>query len=78
MPFRAALGDISETGFRLMLDRPGLVGGAYRVHFNPGVLDLPTCYGLCVRCSLVHGTRFEMGIKFFNAIELPNRKEESN
>ena len=75
-PFRAALGDISETGCRLMLDRPGLVGGAYRVHFNPEVVELPTCYGLCVRCSLVHETRFEMGVKFFNEIEIPDLKEE--
>ena len=75
--FRAALGDISETGCRLMLDRPGLVGGAYRIHFNPEVLDLPVCYGLCVRCTLVHESRFEMGVRFFNEVELPDLKEDS-
>ena len=68
-------GDLSEGGCRALFPVPVMVGDIFRLEFDLDWLETPLVFGRCLRCRLVREDVFETGFKFFNPVDLTNRKK---
>lgn len=64
-------GDLSPGGTQILVPAPLRVGDLYLLTFDRGVLDVPPTFARCLRARLVREDAFEAGLKFFEAIRLP-------
>lgn len=69
--YRGALGDISSGGCRILVPMPLLAGDVYRLHFVRSELNLPETFCRCTRCVMVRDDAFEVGMRFFAPIIVP-------
>ena len=68
-------GDLSEGGCRALFPVPVMVGDIFRLEFDLEWIEAPLVFGRCLRCRLVREDVFETGFKFFNPVDLTNRKK---
>ena len=52
-----------------------MVGDIFRLEFDLEWIEAPLVFGRCLRCRLVREDVFETGFKFFNPVDLTNRKK---
>lgn len=64
-------GDLSAGGAQILVPMPLRVGDLYHLTFDRSVLDVPPVFARCLRARLVREDAFEAGLKFFEAIRLP-------
>ncbi|MEQ9617359.1 MAG: PilZ domain-containing protein [Phycisphaerales bacterium] len=64
-------GDISVGGTQILLARPLNIGDVYQLSFDRSEFDLAPVYAVCLRGRLVRADAYEAGMRFLEAIELP-------
>ena len=64
-------GDVSEGGAQILLPRPLGVGDVFWLTFDRQELDIPPVFVRVMRARLVREDAFELGLKFFDRVELP-------
>ncbi len=66
----AATSDLSNTGCRLLSPGPVLPGDIYWLKFAANEAGIGSSMARCVRCHMIREGAFEIGMTFFNEIDL--------
>lgn len=66
----AATSDLSNTGCRLLSPSPILPGDIYWLKFEANDAGVGSAMARCVRCHMIREGAFEIGLTFFNEIDL--------
>lgn len=72
---RGVTGDVSGGGCQVLLPEPLAVGDIYLLTFEREVLDLGPTYARCLRVRMIREDAFEVGVKFFNEVDLASAVE---
>lgn len=70
MTISASSSDISNTGCKLLAPFPVLPGDVYWLSFDANSAGIGSVMARCVRCHMIREDAFEIGLSFFDEIDL--------
>ncbi len=73
-PIKARCQDLSDSGCRILCDKPLNVGDVYLTQFDQdNEYQVDSVYVRCIRCHMLGETKFEVGFSFLSPVNIKQR-----